>query len=136
MCVECRNCGALQPKAPLNAIVLYCADCVIEMSRENDKAILPTQRKIGYPRGWKFKKVFVHSDGTVYHKGVEQPDLKGSLPPTPIVQKQKKSRIQKEKEKQEILAQLQKLKTTLKRETRKTYAKKLQTQIKKLQRQL
>jgi hypothetical protein len=106
------------------------------MSRENDKAILPTQRKIGYPRGWKFKKVFVHSDGTVYHKGMEQPELKDTLPPTPIVPKQKKSRIQREKEKQELLTQLQKLKTSLKKETRKTYAKKLQTQIKKLQRQL
>ena len=29
------------------------------------------------PRGWKWMKEFVDADGTVYQKGVEQPELKG-----------------------------------------------------------
>jgi hypothetical protein len=36
----------------------------------------------GRPRGWQFMSVFVDSEGNVYHKGVEQPELKGTLPLT------------------------------------------------------
>ena len=36
----------------------------------------------GMVRGWQFMKEFVHEDGRVFHKGVERPDLKGTLPPT------------------------------------------------------
>ncbi len=137
MCVvECQNCGAIQPKVAPGSVVIMCSECVAELLRSSDSKILPTQRKVGYPRGWKFKKLFVHSNGTVYHRGVEQPELMGTLPPTPIVQKERKSKRQREQEKQVVLTELQKLKTQLKKETRKTYAKKLQTKIKKLQRQL
>jgi hypothetical protein len=38
----------------------------------------------GKPRGWRWRKEFVDADGTVYHKGVEQPKLKGTLPPTNV----------------------------------------------------
>jgi len=31
------------------------------------------------PRGWSLKKVFVDNDGNVFHKGVEQPELKGTI---------------------------------------------------------
>jgi pyruvate/2-oxoacid:ferredoxin oxidoreductase alpha subunit len=41
------------------------------------------------PRGWKFMKEFVDKEGNVYHKGVEQPELKGSLEPTEIIPKEK-----------------------------------------------
>jgi len=93
-------------------------------------------KKQGYPKGWKFMNVFVYSDGTVYHKGVEQPKLKGTLEPTIVEPRVKKSKAQKAQEKQQALAQLQKLKLALKKETRKTYAKKLESQIKRLQKQL
>ena len=35
------------------------------------------------PRGWHFRPVYVDSEGNVYHKGVLQPELKGTLDPTP-----------------------------------------------------
>jgi hypothetical protein len=38
----------------------------------------------GFPRGWKFMKEFVHQNGSVYHKGEEQPSLRGTLEPTPF----------------------------------------------------
>ena len=38
----------------------------------------------GRPRGWRWRKEFVDADGTVFHKGVEQPKLKGTLPPTDV----------------------------------------------------
>ena len=34
------------------------------------------------PRGWHFMAEFVDSEGNVYFKGIEQPELKGSLSPT------------------------------------------------------
>jgi len=52
------------------------------------------------PKGWRFMKVFVDSEGNVYNRGEEQPALKGTLEPTKIESKPKKSRFQKEQEKQ------------------------------------
>jgi len=40
--------------------------------------------EIKKPRGWHFMNEFVDSEGNVYHKGVEQPELKGTLTPTII----------------------------------------------------
>ena len=62
----------------------------------------------GFPRGWQFRKEFVHEDGTVYHKGVEQPKLKGTLDATPIDNTKKKKLSKKEKEelKDQLLQQM------------------------------
>ena len=135
--VECLNCGALFHNRPAGTKILMCHDCI----REEIYPTLETQsvlkpKRTGYPRGWKFKKLFVHSDGTVYHNGVEQPDLKGTLPATVIEAKPKKSKHEKERDRQAALVQLQKLKKQLAKETRKTYAAKLQAKIKKLQKQI
>ena len=34
------------------------------------------------PKSWHFRAIFVDIDGTVYKRGVEQPELKGTLPPS------------------------------------------------------
>ena len=39
---------------------------------------------------------FVDKDGNVFHKGVEQPKLKGTLPPTKVEPKKKTKRRTKE----------------------------------------
>jgi hypothetical protein len=36
------------------------------------------------PQGWHLMKVYVDSEGNVFHKGKEKPDLKGTLPQTII----------------------------------------------------
>jgi hypothetical protein len=38
----------------------------------------------GRPAGWHFMNEFVDKDGNVFHKGVEQPKLKGTLKPTEV----------------------------------------------------
>ena len=51
----------------------------------------------GRPAGWHFMNEFVDKDGNVFHKGKEQPKLKGTLPPTkvkPVVKKKTKRRTQ------------------------------------------
>ena len=65
-----------------------------KMFPETTKEIKP---KTGRPSGWHFMKEFVDKDGTVFHKGVEQPDLKGTLPATVVKPKKKtKRRTQQE----------------------------------------
>ena len=97
----------------------------------------PTVKKsTGFPKGWKFMTTFVHQNGTVYHKGVEQPDLKDSHKPTEIKVVSKKDRLEKKQVREEALAQIGMLKNKLKKESKKSHAKKIQSQIKKLHKKL
>ena len=63
-----------------NSTAVLCYKCVC-------KTVGPPEVSSGYVskgriRGWQFMKVFVDPQGNVFHKGVEQPDLKGTLEPT------------------------------------------------------
>jgi hypothetical protein len=60
----------------------------------------PTRVSTGRPAGWHFMNEFVDKDGNVFHKGKEQPDLKGTLPPTKVSAPKKKT---KRRTKEEIL---------------------------------
>lgn len=128
--IECRDCGT-SVRVDNKTEAVICWQCVAESLAAFDS---PVKKKVvGYPKGWRFMKEFVHEDGTVYHKGVEQPSLKGTLPPTPIIAKPKKTKQQKREEKEQALQEYAKVKSLLKKETRKTYAKKLQSKLNKLQ---
>ena len=52
----------------------------------------PKRIKTGRPSGWHFMNEFVDKDGTVYHKGKEQPKLKGTRPITVVKPKKKTKR--------------------------------------------
>lgn len=137
--IECRSCNAMVHGVDTSVELVTCNACLTEMLQEYEILVAPKPKstpKEGYPKGWRFMKQFVHSNGTVYFKGVEQPDLKGKYDATPITIKTKKSRAQKREERDSILTEYNKLKTDLKKETRKTYKKKIETKLKKLQRQL
>ena len=81
----------------------------------------PTRVKTGRPAGWHWMAEFVDKDGTVYHKGKEQPKLKGTLSPTEVKpKKQTKRRSQEEillareaKKKEELKKEFQKQKDLL-----------------------
>ena len=60
----------------------------------------PRVVRTGRPAGWHFMKEFVDKSGNVFHKGVEQPKLKGTLPPTKVKKPAKKP---KRRTKQQIL---------------------------------
>lgn len=80
----------------------------------------------GFPRGWKFFKEFVHENGKVYHKGVEKPELFGSLPATeikPASPNKKKKVTLDDKISAEITKKLQKKKTPAKAATKTTKKK-------------
>ena len=76
----------------------------------------PTRVKTGRPAGWHWMAEFVDKDGTVYHRGKEQPKLKGTLSPTEIKpKKQTKRRSQEEI----LLAREAEKKAALKKEFKK-----------------
>ena len=74
-------------------------------------------KKTGRPAGWHFMNEFVDKDGNVFHKGKEQPELKGTLPPTKVKPPKKKT---KRRTKDEILvAKYKEKKAVLKKELQK-----------------
>ena len=60
----------------------------------------PTYKPTGRPAGWHWMAEFVDKDGNVFHKGKEQPKLKGTLPPTKVKPKKKTT---KRRTKEQIL---------------------------------
>ena len=60
----------------------------------------PAYKPTGRPAGWHFMNEFVDKDGNVFHKGKEQPKLKGTLKPTKVKPPKKKS---KRRSKEEML---------------------------------
>ena len=76
----------------------------------------PQRVKTGRPAGWHWMAEFVDKDGTVYHRGKEQPKLKGTLSPTEVKpKKQTKRRSQEEI----LLAREAEKKAALKKEFKK-----------------
>ena len=76
----------------------------------------PKRVGTGRPAGWHWMAEFVDKDGTVYHKGKEVPELKGTLPVTVVKpKKQTKRRTQDEI----LLARQKEKKAALKREFKK-----------------
>jgi len=68
-----------------------------KMFPEQDK---PSYKPTGRPAGWHWMAEFVDKDGNVFHKGKEQPKLKGTLPPTKVKPKKRKT---KRRTKEQIL---------------------------------
>ena len=84
----------------------------VRMNRMFPEQSKPTRVKTGRPSGWHFMNEFVDKDGTVFHKGKEQPKLKGTLPPTKIKPKKKAKRRTKD---EILLARHEKKKKVLKK---------------------
>ena len=95
-CLKCQ-CVATD-RVSSTAHTYICSNCVTRMIPcEADK---PKRVSSGRPSGWHFMKEFVDKDGKVFHKGVEQPKLFGTLPATKVKPKKKPA---KRRSKEEIL---------------------------------
>ena len=113
-------------------------------SRCTCKTVPPPEIRKGYvskgrPRGWQFMKEFVDKNGNVFHKGVEQPQLKDTRPITKIEPKQNKRKLSKgEKDnlRQAILQQMNMVRGDIKKARFKKDIKSGQSQLKRLERQL
>lgn len=98
-----RNCENIVHDCSPETVEVLCSICTCKLA-PIEKIVKEDK---GFLRGWKLMKEFVHIDGTVYHFGEEQPELKGTLSPTDvkfIKNKQKEDR-QKNKKLKEIKKQ-------------------------------
>jgi len=123
-------------KVGKDTVAVLCSSCV-------QKVVDPPEfqsayKSKGFPRGWQFRKEFVHKDGTVYHKGVEQPKLKGTLAPTEINIDDKKKLTKKEKQelKDQLLQQMVFVRGEIKKARWKKDIRANQVKLRKIERKL
>ena len=91
--LDCHKCGRWV-EVDTQAYRVTCAYCVqLAVGFPDDE---PKKVSSGRPSGWHFMNEFVDKDGTVFHRGVEQPDLKGTLKPTKVKPKKKAKRRSQE----------------------------------------
>ena len=87
--LDCHKCGRWV-EVDTNAHKVTCAYCVqLAVGFPED---IEKPKPSGRPAGWHWMNEFVDKDGNVFHKGVEQPKLKGTLPPTKIKPPKKKTK--------------------------------------------
>ena len=109
--LACSVCGNYEVVGE-SATSVKCSRCVtFSVPLEQPKGYKPT----GRPAGWHWMSEFVDKDGNVFHKGKEQPKLKGTLKPTKVKPRKKTKRRSKDA----ILVEKYKEKQKLKREIKK-----------------
>lgn len=115
---------------------VLCHKCVNKVTEP--PKFTPRYKPTGRPKGWQWMAEYVDKDGNVFHKGKEQPNLKGTKAPTVIENKSKKvkrkTKREREAEKRTGMSQLYDLKKKLKKVTLKKDKKAIETQIRKISR--
>ena len=92
--MDCKITGEPVPNVSTDSVSVIGSRAVMGMvGLPEDK---PKRVSTGRPAGWHWMAEFVDKDGTVYHKGKEQPKLKGTLPPTKVQPVKRKKRRSKE----------------------------------------
>ena len=90
--VQCKHCYEYV-KAD-NASIVTCSNCVVRIDLIKFPNTIKKQKvSSGRPAGWHFMNEYVDKDGNVFHKGKEQPDLKGTLPPTKVKPPKKRKKL-------------------------------------------
>ena len=92
--LQCKHCYDYQ-KVGKNTGAITCSSCVlkIDIAKFPDTAFPKQKISTGRPAGWHFMNEYVDKDGNVFHKGKEQPDLKGTLEPTKVKPRKKKKKL-------------------------------------------
>jgi len=115
--LPCKKCGRIVDNVGDSAKSVICSMCTLGMvgfPDEPKSAYKPT----GRPAGWHWMAEFVDKDGNVFHKGKEQPKLKGTLKPTKVKPPKKKKTKRRTKE-QILLDRHKEKKEALKKEVKK-----------------
>ena len=112
--MACKVCGRYQNVGE-EATGVKCSRCVnFSVPLEETKRYKPT----GRPAGWHWMNEFVDKDGNVFHKGKEQPKLKGTLKPTKV-KPPKKKKIKRRTKEQILVARHKEKKVALKKAVKK-----------------
>ena len=92
----CSMCGNYE-RVGEEATGVKCSRCVnMVMMNQYPPENKPSYKPTGRPAGWHWMNEFVDVDGNVFHKGKEQPKLKGSLKPTVVKARKKTTRRSKQ----------------------------------------
>ena len=101
--MSCQICGRYEAVGDETTAV-KCSRCVsLIMMDKYPHAESKSYKPTGRPAGWHWMNEFVDVDGNVFHKGKEQPKLKGTLKPT-VVKPTKKKRKKRRTKQQMLLA--------------------------------
>ena len=92
--MDCKITGEPVPNVSTDSVSVIGSRAVMGMVGLPEEK--PKRVSTGRPAGWHWMAEFVDKDGTVYHKGKEQPKLKGTLPPTKVQPVKRKKRRSKE----------------------------------------
>ena len=95
--MQCKHCQSEYVSVGENIAAVTCSTCVtrITTSQMTLEDFYPSMKikKTGRPPGWHFMNEFVDKKGNVFHKGKEQPELKGTLSPTKVKPRKKKKKL-------------------------------------------
>ena len=95
--MQCKHCLSEYVSVSENIVAVTCSTCVtrITTSQMTLEDFYPSMKikKTGRPAGWHWMKEFVDKKGTVFHKGKEQPELKGTLKPTKVKPPKKRKKL-------------------------------------------
>ena len=92
----CKSCQSEYVPVDERTSAITCSKCVLKKTlalKPMDEFFGKQRVSTGRPAGWHFMNEFVDKDGNVFHKGKEQPDLKGTLPPTKVKPRKKKKKL-------------------------------------------
>ena len=93
----CKSCQSNYVKCGEKTIATTCSMCVIRIDMIKFPETIKKQKvSSGKPAGWHFMNEFIDKDGNVFHKGKEQPKLKGTLKPTKVKVRKKKKKLTEE----------------------------------------
>jgi hypothetical protein len=114
--LECHKCGRWVENISEEAVKVTCSYCVLTAVGYIDSTV-NEYKPTGRPVGWHWMKEFVDKDGTVFHKGKEQPELKGTLKPTKV--KPPKEKIKRRTKEQMLIDRHNEKKAALKKAVKK-----------------
>ena len=90
----CKSCQSDYVKCSENVVAVTCPRCVLRIDMVKFPGTIKKQKvSSGKPAGWHFMNEYVDKDGNVFHKGKEQPKLKGTLKPTKVKPRKKKKKL-------------------------------------------
>ena len=98
--MDCKYCGGQVRNVGEDAKSVTCNTCfmgiMVKRFPESATFTAKSYKPTGRPAGWHWMSEFVDKDGNVFHKGKEQPKLKGTLSPTEVKPRKKIKRRTKE----------------------------------------
>ena len=94
--MQCKFCCEYQ-KVDDGTGYITCSGCVVKIDMMKFPETIKKQKiSSGRPAGWHFMNEYVDKDGNVFHKGKEQPELKGTLKPTKVKPPKKRKKLTKD----------------------------------------